>query len=420
MSGPNDRVVIVGGGVIGALSGWYLSEAGHAVTILDKGRFAGACSHGNCGYISPSHVLPLTAPGAVARSLKSMLLGPGKSPFYVRPRLNLDLWRWMWRFARRCNQRDMMAAAATLNDLLQSSARLYEKLIVGEKLDCEWEQKGILFVYQSEREWEHYGETNRLTQERFGLSADRWDGRMLEEREPALKPGLGGAWFFDVDSHLRPDRLMSALRTRLEERGAEIVENCDVSGFVTEQGRARAVRTSNGEIPGSQFVIAAGALTPFLNEAMGCRIPIQPGKGYSLTTRRPPICPHYPMIFEEHRVAITPMQSAYRIGSTMEFAGYDTSINPKRLKLLTESAKLYLRDPQSEPVLETWYGWRPMTWDSMPFIDRLPSISNGWLAAGHNMLGLSLGAVTGKLIAELVSGQKPHLDIGPLNIARAR
>lgn len=419
MSGDKDRVVVVGGGVIGGLCGWYLSQAGHPVTIVDRGRFAGACSHGNCGYISPSHVLPLTAPGAIARSLKSMLLGPARSPFYIRPRINLDLWRWLWRFARRCNRRDMLAAAETLHALLQSSAGLYEELIEGEHLNCEWERRGLIFVYRTVREWEHYAETNRITSERFGLNAEMWDRQTLEAREPALRPGLAGGWYFAVDSHLRPDLLMSELRQKLEARGVTIVEQCEVTGFRREGSSARAVQTSAGEIVGGRFVIAAGALTPLLNQAMGCRIPIQPGKGYSLTMPRPAICPVYPMIFEEDRVAITPMRSAYRIGSTMEFAGYDTSINPRRLKLLTDGASLYLREPAATPVLETWYGWRPMTWDSLPYIDRIPSVNNGWIAAGHNMLGLSLGAVTGKLVAELVDGLPPHIDIRPLSVARA-
>lgn len=420
MNGTGDPVVVIGGGVIGALSAWYLSEAGFPVTIVEKAQYAGACSHGNCGYISPSHVLPLTAPGAIAKSLKSMLAGPSKSPFYIRPRLSPELWRWLWRFARRCNQRDMLAAAGTLHQLLQSSAQLYAELIEREQLECEWERKGLIFVYHSEKEWHHYEAVNRMTSERFGVSAVPWDRATLEQREPALKPGLGGAWFFDVDSHLRPDLLMAELRRKLEARGVRIVEQCSVEGFVVEAGRARAVRTNQGPIAGSQFVVAAGAMTPFLNEALGFRIPIQPGKGYSLTMPRPRLCPNLPMIFEEHRVAITPLRSAYRIGSTMEFAGFDTSINPRRLRLLTEGASLYLREPTADPVLETWYGWRPMTWDSLPFIDRIPAISNGWMAAGHNMLGLSLGAVTGKLVAELAAGQTPHLDLRPLSAARAR
>jgi D-amino-acid dehydrogenase len=313
----------------------------------------------------------------------------------------------------------MLAAAATLHDLLESSARLFDELITGQQLECEWERLGLIFVYETEKAWEHYAAINRITTERFGVAAEPWDSHVLAEREPALKPGLAGGWYFAGDSHLRPDRLMTSLRRTLEERGVRIIEETTVRGFVSEQGRARGVDTTAGEVAGSQFVVAAGALTPFLNEAIGCPIPIEPGKGYSITMPRPAICPKYPMIFEEHRVAITPMQSAYRIGSTMEFAGYDASINPRRLALLTTGASRYLREPTAEPVLETWYGWRPMTWDSLPYIDRIPAISNGFIAAGHNMLGLSLAAVTGKLIAELVSGDEPHLDITPLSVARA-
>jgi D-amino-acid dehydrogenase len=175
---------------------------------------------------------------------------------------------------------------------------------------------------------------------------------------------------------------------------------------------------THGEIAADRVVVACGALTPFLNQQLGCRIPIQPGKGYSLTMPRPAVCPTYPLIFEQHRVAITPMKSGYRIGSTMEFAGYDSRINQRRLQLLRDSARLYLREPDAEPLQETWYGWRPMTWDSKPYIDRSPRFENVWVAAGHNMLGLSMATVTGKLIAEMMTGQQPHLDIRPLRIGR--
>lgn len=137
-----------------------------------------------------------------------------------------------------------------------------------------------------------------------------------------------------------------------------------------------------------------------------------------MTMPRPSICPKYPMIFEEHRVAITPMQSGYRIGSTMEFAGYDTSLNEARLSLLTNGAKHYLREPLCEPVQEKWYGWRPMSADGVPLIGQLPKFKNAWLAAGHSMLGLSMGAGTGKLIAELVTGTTPHIDPQPYRVDR--
>jgi D-amino-acid dehydrogenase len=416
MSRDSDQVVVIGGGVIGAMCAWYLAQADRAVTLVDRGRFGGACSHGNCGYISPSHVLPLTAPGAVGKILRSML--SRRSPFYVKPRFSPALWRWLWNFSRRCNRRDMLSAGSALHQLLERSKGLYVDLIESQRLDCEFEKVGLLFVYRDAHEFHEFERTNELTRREFGVAAEPIDAARLSEIEPALKPGLGGAWYYPCDSHLRPDRLMAELKRLLTERGVTIVENCGCVGLVVDANLARAARTDQGEIGGQHFVVATGAWTPQWNQWLGCHVPIQPGKGYSITMPRPSICPRYPLIFEQHRVAITPLASCYRIGSTMEFAGYDSSINERRLKLLTDSAAIYLREPTCEPVIERWYGWRPMTWDSLPFIGRAPLARNVWVAAGHNMLGLSTATATGELIADLIAGAAPQIDAQPFALER--
>ena len=166
------------------------------------------------------------------------------------------------------------------------------------------------------------------------------------------------------------------------------------------------------------FVFATGALTPLLSQHLGCPVPIQPGKGYSITMPRPARCPAVPLIFEEHRVAVTPMQSGYRLGSTMEFAGYDTTLNRRRLDLLKEAARHYLHEPFSAPVEEEWFGWRPMTYDGKPIIDHSPALANVLIAAGHNMLGLSMAPATGRLVAEVLNQEDPHLDLMPYSATR--
>ena len=178
------------------------------------------------------------------------------------------------------------------------------------------------------------------------------------------------------------------------------------------------VETTQGNLQADVFVVASGAWTPMLREHLGCTVPIQPGKGYSITMPRPKICPQIPLIFPEHRVAVTPMNSGYRLGSIMEFAGYDESIKPQRLQLLRSGAEQYLLEPYCEPELETWYGWRPMTYDSLPVIDASPKWGNVWIAAGHNMLGLSMAPVTGRLIKELINGEPTHLDVAPYSVTR--
>lgn len=417
MKPGESSTVVVGGGVVGALCAWYLTESGHRVTVLDSGAFGNACSAGNCGYICPSHVLPLAVPGAVSRSLRAML--SSDSPFYIKPRLSPELWSWLWRFARCCTTGKMMKTAMACHALLQSSVDLYEKLIVEQSLDCEWERRGLLFVFHSKHEFEEYARTDALLRDRFGVAANPYAGDALVALEPALKEGLGGGWHYTGDSHVRPDKLMLALRDRLLARGVDIQENCRVLAVGGEGMRAKQVETSRGPIRGDRFVMATGALTPFLNEHLGCRIPIQPGKGYSITMPRPRNCPRIPLILEEHRVAITPMQSGYRIGSTMEFSGYDTTLNQRRIGLLRRGAEVYLREPYVEPVQQEWFGWRPMTWDSLPYVGVSPKWSNVWVAAGHNMLGLSMAPATGRLVRELVDGIAPHIDPAPLRLQRS-
>jgi D-amino-acid dehydrogenase len=410
------HVLVVGSGVIGTACAYYLSRSGWTVTVLDQGRFGMGCSHANCGLVCPSHVLPLAAPGAVWTALKSLLRR--NPPLAIKPRFNPALWSWLYRFARRCNHHDMLEAGRAIQALLKSSRCLYDDLVKEETLDCEWETRGLLFVLRSRAGMEHYAATDKLLSEVFHLPAKRLDGDALSVFEPALLPDLAGGWFYEGDAHLRPDKLMASWRRVLEARGVAVHEGCAVRAIVREGGRARAVVTAQGEMAAGAFVFATGALTPRLSKHLGCPVPIQPGKGYSITMPRPVRCPSVPLIFEEHRVAVTPMRSGYRLGSTMEFAGYDATLNRKRLDLLKEAARHYLHEPLCEPVVEEWFGWRPMTYDGQPIIDRSPALANVVIAAGHNMLGLSMAPATGKLVAEMLNDEAPHLDLTPYAATR--
>lgn len=409
-----DRVLVVGGGVIGAACAYYLRQAGRAVTLIDQGAFGSGCSHGNCGFVCPSHVLPLAGPGAVRGALRTLF--SRNSPLKVRWQLDPAYWNWFWRFARRCNARDMLAAGHAMQTLLASSRSLYDELLANTLHDVEWEARGLLFVFKTSAALEHYAATDRLLREEFNVGATRYDGPALEQLEPALKPGCAGGFHYEGDGHLRPDKLMSAWRRVLEAEGVEIREHCELRELIHQRRVVRKALTNQGELAVEQVLIATGAWTPRLRRLLGFSLPIQPGKGYSLTMPRPAICPRLPMLFEEHRVAITPLAGGYRIGSTMEFSGYDTRLPPRRLQLLRDGAAVYLREPTAEPVWEKWYGWRPMTPDGLPFIGRLPGRDNLFVAAGHGMLGVSMSPATGRLAAELLCGQPPHIDPAPFEV----
>jgi D-amino-acid dehydrogenase len=410
------HAIVIGGGVIGTSCAYFLMQDSWRVTLVERGQFGRGSSHGNCGLICPSHVLPLAEPGMVALGVKSLF--ERNSPFKIKPRLDPALWSWLVHFAARCNERDMIEAGHGIQALLLSSMALYRDLVKSESLECEFEARGLLFAYRSREGMQSYAATDRLMAETFHCPARQYDGAGLLELEPALRPGLAGGWYYHDDAHLRPDKLMLAWRRVLEAGGATIRENCAFDGFRCRNSRAVVANTAQGELSADVFVVAAGAWTPLLNVHLGCRVPIQPGKGYSLTMPRPAICPEIPLIFPETRVAVTPFQSGYRLGSTMEFAGYDKSIRPERLQLLKDGATGYLQEPYCEPVQEEWFGWRPMTYDSLPVIDHSPKYENVMIAAGHNMLGLSMAPATGKLVAEMIGGNSTHIDPKPYRVSR--
>ena len=416
MSSSDRHTLIIGGGVIGGFCAWFLRQTGRQVTIIDRNEFGAGCSHGNCGYVSPSHVLPLTAPGQIRRGVKGMI--SRNAALRIRPRLSPSMWAWLFKFAMRCNRRNMVSAGRGRHAILESSRQLYQEIIEHENLDVEWKTDGLLFVFRDQKRFEPYAETDRLLSTDFGVPAEPIDGEQLAKLEPALQPGMAGAWHYPNDAHLRPDRLMSEMHRKLVEAGVEIVGQTEMKEFVSSNQTITHVRTQDREISADEFVVATGPLTPMLNSVLGCRIPIQPGKGYSITMARPKICPRYPLLLQEVHVGITPFDTGYRIGSTMEFAGYNTVLSPERLQYLRNGAARYLVEPTAEPVNEEWYGWRPMTWDGLPYIDRTPRFKNAWVAAGHNMLGLSMGAATGKLITELVTGAAPHISPEPYRIGR--
>ncbi len=411
-----ERVLIVGGGIVGLASAHYLGERGYRVALIDKGELGGACSHANCGFVCPSHVLPLTEPGAVRTALGS-LFRPG-APFRVRPRPSPRMWKWFWQFARRCRRPAMLRAGRGIHALLESSMAEYRKLVQGGVLDGQWQEQGLLYVLRTPAGMESFARTADLVRREFGVAAVRIEGRDLPSVEPALRPGLAGAFHYTGDAHLRPDLLNRQWIDLLRRRGVEMEPGCALRKIRVRDGRIAGLLTSQGPREADRYLLAVGAWSSLWERDLGIPLPVEPGKGYSLTVERPSRCPKHPLLFPEHKVAATPFRDGFRLGSMMEFAGFDSSIPPARLRQLRRSAEPYLAEEPPRPDREAWYGWRPMTWDSLPVIGRVPSLSNAYLATGHNMLGLSMAAGTGRLIAELIGGDPPHIDPGPYSPRR--
>lgn len=414
MSGSNTDVLIIGGGVIGLSCALALLRAGRSVTILERSRTGCGSSHGNCGTITPS-LLPLTAPGTISKGLR-WLMRPD-APLRIAPTLDLELIAWLLRFARHCNNRDYHYAAKNKAQLLLRSRELLEQLIKSEGMQCEFCCSGHLTVYRENRAFRQ-AEKDWHLWEQLGIEVEPLDGDRCREREPALNERVIGGFFHPGDARLRPDRYLSQLTRIVRAAGGIIHEDSPVARMHQSRGHIDAVETRQGVYRGTDIVLAAGAWSPQIAKPLGLRIPIQPGKGYSITYSRPAHPPRMPLVLKESSVCVTTWGSGYRLGSTMEFSGYDDSLNQRRIDALIRGAEAYLVEPTGPCVEESWFGWRPMTVDDLPIIGRTPKIKNLVIATGHGMLGMSLSAVTGSLVADIICHRPPVVDVTPFSPAR--
>lgn len=409
MKFPQDDVLIIGAGAIGLATALALSEAGRQVRVLDAGRLGGATSHGNCGTITPSHAPPLAAPGVPMRALRWML--SPQAPLYIPPRFDPALWRWLARFAGRCNQHDWLQSTQGRAALLNDSRQRLADWVRHYQLDCEFAEKGLDYVFREQANFERHAVECEALQS-LGIATQVIDGRDYLRQEPAFKDGVVGAIRFPGDASLRPDRYTAELGRVLRARGVQIEEHCALLSFEPQERGVR-VQTAKGERRAAELVLATGAWSPQLARSVGLRMPIQPGKGYSITASQPAQVPSRPVVLKDRSVFVIAWDGRMRLGGTMEFSGHDSRMNETRLQALEQAAHHYLRQPLGETMHERWYGWRPMTWDDMPILGRSPRHAHVWLAAGHGMLGISMSSGSGQLMADLITGQAPAIDPSP-------
>ncbi|MEA5124883.1 NAD(P)/FAD-dependent oxidoreductase [Xanthomonas floridensis] len=414
MAGGREDVVVIGAGAIGLATALALLEAGRQVRVVDAGALGAATSHGNCGTITPSHAPPLAAPGMIAQALKWMLTPD--APLYIPPRLDPALWHWLLRFARRCNARDWQSSAQARAALLHDARQRLDDWVARYALECEFRTDGLDYVFGDARRFAKYRDECALLAQ-WGIQAQVIEGAEYTRQDPAFREGIAGAIHFPGDAHLRPERYTAELARVLRAQGAQLDEHCRVEAVVAEPSAVR-VRTAHGMLQAREVVIATGPWSPLLAAQLGLRLPVQAGKGYSITYSAPPLMPRRPVVLKDRWVFVVPWRDRLRIGSTMEFSGHDTQLNPTRLAALERAAAEYLHAPRGPAVIERWYGWRPMTWDDVPVLGALPGRPHVWLAAGHGMLGISMSTASGQLMADLITGRAPALDPHPYRAER--
>lgn len=413
------EVVIIGGGVIGLSSAYYLQEAGHQVTIIDQSDISDNCSYGNCGYVCPSHFVPLATPGIVQQGLKWML--NAQSPFYVQPRLSKSLIQWGWNFMKSATAEKVERAAVPLRDFALFSQKLYEGWTKLPQFAFSYEHQGLLEIFQTQKVADHAHHTVQDAH-KIGLT----DTKLLSQAEliamePDVKINGIGAIYFACDAHLYPDKLMHQLIADLKSKGVRFCLNETVLDFEKHEGKITSVITNLNKYKADSVVLATGSWSRELAEKLNINIPLMPGRGYSITIDNSPIMTKHPAVFVEGRVAITPMDgNKMRYGGTMEITSVQTPPRMNRVMGIVKTVKQYLPevDVPVPSIDKVWYGYRPCSADGLPYIGRTKKWSNLVLATGHAMVGLSLGAGTGKIVAEIIQEQKTSVDITLYNPER--
>jgi D-amino-acid dehydrogenase len=339
------------------------------------------------------------------------------APLFIRPRAKASWSWWMIQFVRHCFGSRRQVSAAGRGALMTDAISLYDTLIKTEGINCHWDTPGACHLFHSKKEFTAFGATNHLEGQN-GFKVKALIGDPLYDLLPAITHEVVGMWHDQRVALLRPDTFMCELASILKNKGVEIVEQTEFTGFNREFGRAVSVHTNQGLFAAEAFVVATGAWTPMLSDALQCRIPIQPGKGYSITFRRPANSPTMPCFFEEKRVVVTPWPDSLRLGGTMEFSGFDDNLNPLRLDALLRALKQYMPISIPDQMEERWCGWRPITWDGLPIIDHLPGFENVVLAVGHNELGVTMAPATGQLVAAMTNREAPRVDLSFYRINR--
>lgn len=405
-----DDVVVIGGGIIGLSAAYYLALQGRSVTLIEKDEVGAGSSYGNAGLIANGFVTPTAAPGVPLQGLKWLF--DASSPFYIKPRLDLNLLSWLWQFQRACNEKTMRTSTAVLLALGQGSFDLFDELFAKETMHFGYEHKGRLILFTSESGFDS-GAAGAAKLREFGVETTLLDAQGVRRMEPNVLPSVTHGIYCPDYAHVDPGRFVQEMARLAETHGVKLKTGTAITGFETEGRRITGVMTTGGTLTPGHVVLAAGAWSPVIARGLGLKLPIQPAKGYSLTYKRPAKCPQLPLSLSERKIAVTPMGEILRFTSTLELVGYDPALNQRRLAAIRSGVNEYLPGMEALEQERAWSGFRPSTPDDLPIIGRSRRVENLVLATGHGMLGVTHGLVTGKLVAQIMTGESPMLDIAP-------
>lgn len=403
--------IIIGGGIIGLCTAYYLSKEGHQVTIIDKNSISSGASFVNAGYITPSHIIPLSSPGIINKGLKWML--NSRSPFYVKPRLNAQFLKWAWSFKKSATPGKVKKSIPVIKDINLLSRELYEEMKKSQDFAFNYERNGLLMCYNSAKGEEDESSLAEMA-EMEGLDVMHLTKQNLKDQFPDANYDVRGAWFYADDGHMTPNDFMKQMKDFLDRNYVQILTNTEVTGFKANKNQIQQILTDKGNFMADEVILAAGSWSSNLGKQLGLKLLVEAGKGYSFNVHRD-LGIKIPSVLVEAKVAVTPMNGFTRFAGTMELGGINDLINPVRVEAIANAAENYFGGLKisSEEKSKVQSGLRPCSPDGVPFIGRPSKYKNLTVGTGHAMMGWSLGPATGKLISEIISARRPSLDLEP-------
>jgi D-amino-acid dehydrogenase len=412
-----NKTVIIGGGIIGLFTAYYLTKKGISdIVIIDKSAGVEGCSFGNAGMVVPSHFIPLASPGIISKGVKWMF--DAKSPFYLKPRLNLNLLKWGLAFYKNSNEKFVEKSAPRLRDLSLLSKSLYQELKSNNAFEFNYHEKGLLLYCLSQEAYHEELETAEYAN-KLGLKADNLNLTEIKKIEPSLDFKGIGAVFYPGDAHLNPRLLTEHLQKYLLTKGVEIINGAEITSIGKAANKISQINFEINNISQSikpeNVVLAAGAWSQKIAKMLNLYLPMQAGKGYSIESPQNNENKFtIPSILVESRVAVTPFDSnTVRFGGTMELAGLNDKINLNRVKGITEALPKFFEN-FPEPQIETnkiWHGLRPCSPDGLPYIGKSDTLNNLYFNTGHAMMGISLAPASGKILADIVTNEHAEIEI---------
>ncbi|MBN19085.1 MAG: FAD-dependent oxidoreductase [Chloroflexi bacterium] len=407
----NNDVIVIGGGIIGICASYYLQKSGKKVVLLEQNQVGTGSSYGNTGWIVPSHSIPIKSPGTL-QTLK-WLLNP-KSPFYIKPTFNIDLWDWLIKFRKYSSSSNIENRISLSTKLSQESLNLYKEIIQSENIHCEFEQKGIIQLHNDERSFEEGVKDAELLRLN-GIKSNILIQKELKLIEPSIKSNIYGGIHFINDAYLNPFTTVSSLANIFIKNGGIIYPNTQVEDLHINGNKITSISTNKGIYTSKYIVLATGAWSSKLMKKIGVNLPIQPAKGYSISFKNTKNTPTRPLILSETRVGISPFNNYFRAAGTLELSGLNLKIAPKRIESIKKAIHSYIDIDLKNSSEDIWCGMRPLSPDGLPLIGLTSKIDNLMISTGHSTTGVTLAAVTGKIIQQLIDSQKPLIDIEKLS-----